>query len=278
LRRERNNVVAGASYVGTAGFEPAVRGPVFEIVSGSSIMTTLLRGAVCLAVVLAAVCSRADDRGRLIFADDFNRTESQETKDEVGNGWMTNSASRAGGNKQVDLKDGAMHIVMHKTADHAVSVRHDGTFPKDGVVELRFKLDDSKDTLGLDFADLDLKTVHAGHLFKVTVGAGKVQIADLKTGNMDLKIYEARKAQGLTDEMKKQLAGKQKSFPVKLNPGEWYTLGVQVAGETVRTTINGKPAGEFSSEGFAHPTKRTLRLAVPREAWVDDVKMFAKDT
>ncbi|OAI51254.1 hypothetical protein AYO47_07215 [Planctomyces sp. SCGC AG-212-M04] len=219
----------------------------------------------------------ADDRGRVVFSDDFNRNESQETKDEVGNGWSTNSASRAKGNKQVDLKDGAMHIVMHKEADHAVSVKHDGEF-KNGGVELRFKLDDPKDTLGLDFADLELKTVHAGHLFKVTVGDGKLVIADLKTGNMDLKIYEARQAkQTLTDEQKKQLAGKQKSFPLKLNPGEWYTLGVSVEGDTVRTTINGKPVGEFSSEGFAHPTKRALRLAVPKEAWVDDVKMFAKE-
>ena len=34
----------------------------------------------------------------------------EELKDEVGNGWATNSAARAGGNKQVDLKNGAMHI------------------------------------------------------------------------------------------------------------------------------------------------------------------------
>jgi len=62
----------------------------------------------------------------VIFSDDFNRSELQEAKDEVGNGWSTNSGSRAKGNKQVDLKDGAMHIVMHKEADHAVSVKHDG--------------------------------------------------------------------------------------------------------------------------------------------------------
>ena len=197
----------------------------------------------CLALFVVTNV-QADDRGRLIFSDDFNRNESQETKDEVGNGWMTNSASRAGGNKQVDLKDGAMQIEMHKTADHAVSVRHDGTF-RNGGVELRFKLDDPKDTLGLDFADLDLKTVHAGHLFKVTVGAGKVVIADLKTGNMDLKIYEARQAKTLTDEMKKQVAGKQKTFPVTLQPGKWYTLDVRVEGDSVKALIDGKPAGEF---------------------------------
>ena len=38
----------------------------------------------------------ADDTyGTLIFEDKFERNESQETKDEPGNGWQTNSKSRA---------------------------------------------------------------------------------------------------------------------------------------------------------------------------------------
>jgi len=237
----------------------------------------LLLCVLSMLVVSGPSTSGADDRGRLIFSDDFNRNESQETKDEIGNGWKSNSASRAGGNKQVDLKDGAMHIVMHATADHAVSVRHDNEF-RNGGVELRFRLDDGKDTLGLDFADLDLKTVHAGHLFKVTVGASKLVMADLKTGNMDLKIYEANKAKTTTPEMKALLKTKQKVVPLQLDAGKWYTLDVQVVGDTVRVFIDGKEAGSFASEGFAHPAKRSLRLSVPREAVVDDVKVFARES
>jgi hypothetical protein len=52
---------------------------------------------------------RAEEPGKLIFSDDFERNESQELKDEVGNGWGTNSKSRAGGNKQVDLKHADLH-------------------------------------------------------------------------------------------------------------------------------------------------------------------------
>ncbi|NJP06230.1 MAG: 3-deoxy-7-phosphoheptulonate synthase, partial [Chloroflexaceae bacterium] len=40
----------------------------------------------------------------------------------------------AQGNKQVDLKDGAMHITFHPVADHAVSVTHPAEFV-DGTVE-----------------------------------------------------------------------------------------------------------------------------------------------
>jgi len=37
--------------------------------------------------------------------------------------------------------------------------------------------------------------------------------------------------------------------------------------------INGNSAGKFTSEGIGHPTKSRLRLAVPKSAWVDDIKV-----
>ena len=150
---------------------------------------------------LASVCSTsnvfADESGKLIFKDDFERNESQEVTDEVGNGWGTNSKSRAGGNKQVDLKDGAMHIFIHETADHGVSVTHPAEF-RNGRVEIKFMLEHETDSLGLNFADLKCKEVWAGHLFKVVIGVKQTELADLKTGVMDLKIREARQAKALT--------------------------------------------------------------------------------
>src|SRR5690242_1983212 len=90
----------------------------------------------------------AADLGKLIFQDDFNRKETQTDTDGPGNGWGTNSKSRAKGDKQVDLKDGAMRIHISPRADHAVSVTHAAEF-KDGTVTLRFMLEDAKDSLGL---------------------------------------------------------------------------------------------------------------------------------
>lgn len=69
---------------------------------------------------------------KLIFEDDFDRVESQEEKDEPGNGWTTNSAKRSAGNKPVDLADGTVHISIHKAANHDVSVVHDAEFIKRG--------------------------------------------------------------------------------------------------------------------------------------------------
>ncbi|HRJ08320.1 MAG TPA: hypothetical protein PK490_08180 [Prosthecobacter sp.] len=218
----------------------------------------------------------ADGPGELMFSDDFERGESQETKDEPGNGWGTNSKSRAKGHKQVDLKDGVMRIFIHAEADHAVSVTHPAEFT-DGAVSLRFMLEDERDSLGLNFADLEFKEVHAGHLFVAKVSPKSVQLQDLKTGNMRLDIREARQAkQKLSAEQEAAVKGKDKIFPHAVETGKWHELVVTISGDTLSASIDGKPAGTFSSPGIAHPTKRTLRLAVPRNAVVDDVKIWRK--
>jgi len=210
----------------------------------------------------------------VIFEDDFSRDESQEKTEEIGKGWGSNSMKRAKGNKQVDLRDGAMHIYIHEAADHAVSVTHKAEF-ENGVVELRFKLEDSKDKLGLNFADLRYKQVHAGHLFKVTVGTESIQVADLKTGVMAKAIREAKLAKTLSAEQKAMLKTKTTSKENALETGKWYALRVVVKGTRLSTSIDGKPVLSFSSPGIAHSTKRMLRLSVPRQAVVDDLKISA---
>ena len=138
---------------------------------------------ILLPVLALAPLHAAESHGRLIFQDDFSRNESQEKTDEPGNGWTTNSKSRAKGNKQVDLRDGAMYIFIHPEADHAVSVTHPAEFT-DGAVALRFKLEDARDSLGLDFADSSRKDIHAGHLFAARVSPKQVLLQDLATGGM----------------------------------------------------------------------------------------------
>jgi hypothetical protein len=218
----------------------------------------------------------AADLGTVLFADDFNRNESQEKTDEPGNGWGTNSKGRAMGDKQVDLKDGAMRISISPRADHAVSVTHDAVFT-DGAVTLRFKLEDAQDSLGLDFADAQCKEVHAGHLCVAKISAKDVQLVDHKTGGMRLDIQEARKAKKpLTDEQKKALEGKTKKVPHATEIGKWHELQVKIAGDEMSVAIDGREVGSIRSPGIAHPTKRMLRLSVPRNVVVDDVKIYRK--
>lgn len=246
-------------------------------------MKTLLCSAVFAAVFVcsgSALLSGEEAKvapagGRVILVDDFERADGSAEKDGIGNGWETNSASRAKGHKQVTLKNGAMYIATHAEANHGASVRHDAAFT-DGSLELRFMLEHDGDILGLDFADLECKEVHAGHLFKVAVGTKKLEIDDSKFGGMSMKFYEQKLAKTLTPEQKKLIAAKKKVFPVDLQVGTWYRIRVDIAGDTVNVLLDGKPVGSSRSEGFAHPTKRMLRLAVPKQAVVDDVKMVSR--
>jgi hypothetical protein len=233
--------------------------------------------ALALALWLSATSSLpAADLGVVIFSDDFNRSESQEKTDEPGRGWGTNSKSRAKGDKQVDLADGAMRIFISPQADHAVSVTQPMEFT-DGAVALRFKLEDAKDSIGLNFADLQFKEVHAGHLFAAKVDPKQVELTDLKTGNMRLDIRTARtEKKELTAEQKQAMNGKTKRFNHTTEVGKWHDLLVTVAGDELSLSLNGKLVGSFKSPGIAHPTKRMLRLAVPRNVVVDDVKIWRK--
>ncbi len=214
--------------------------------------------------------------GTLIFEDTFDRSESQEIKDEPGNDWTTSSDKTAKGHKEVDLRDGYMYIYTHAEANHATSVRHAFAF-KDGTIGLRFKLEERDDALTLNFADMDLKTVWAGHLFKVTVDHAGVKVTDQKTGEMDLEIRNARRNNQLTRKQAALISRKSTTFPHAVKINQWHQIHVTVSGDTLTCSINGKTVGSFRSEGFAHETKGLLRLLVPKNAYVDDVKIWRQN-
>lgn len=225
------------------------------------------------AKVIPAFASLPGGSGSLVFADDFERFETDDTKEQLGNGWVTNSNKTTKGNKQVDLKDGSMRICISKESEHAVSVDHPAEF-RDCFISLSFMLENPKDSLSLNFADLEFKQVHDGHLFVVKISTTKVQLEDLKTGRMDLKIRNASQAKTLSAEQTKMLKTRIVAFPNQLEINKWHTLGLAVDGKKLRLSINGRNIGSLQSEGIAHPTKRTLRLVVPRQAVVDDLKIW----
>lgn len=228
-----------------------------------------------LATFLPLLLLQAEDYGTLIFHDEFERSESQELKDEPGNDWTTSSDWTAPGQKQVDLRDGALYMFTHESAVHAISTRHEFSFT-DGTVGMRFKLDHEKDQLQLNFADLSVKTVHAGHLFDALFSLKGVSFEDKKTGSMNLETRAAREKGTLTKTQLEALKSKHASFPNPISKGEWHDLLVHVEGDRISALVDGKEIGSFQSEGIAHPTKRLLRLLVPGHATIDDIKIWRK--
>ena len=234
----------------------------------------IILGAIVAVFTMKALAGPRDF-GTLIFEDRFERSESQELKDEPGNGWTTSSDKTAKGNKQIDLRDGHAYVYTHAEANHATSFRHAFSF-KDGTLGLRFMLDDEGDSLKLNFADMDLKTVWAGHLFFVDIGTEKVRITDQKTGEMNLEIRNARKENALSESQEKELEKKTKVFRHELDTKHWHQVYVTVEGDLLSVTINGKEIGSLRSEGFGHETKGLLRLLVPKNAHVDDVEIWRR--
>ncbi len=228
-----------------------------------------------LATLLVAAATSLAMEPKLLFSDTFDRNESQEEKDELGNGWGTNSRTRAKGNKQTDLGDGTMRVFIHETADHAVSVTHPLGFT-DGIVKMRFKLEDKKDKLGINFADLSYKKVHAGHLCMAVISNNNLQIKDLKDGPMRIDLRKKRAAGQKMSEDEKQLI-REKIYTTESESelaGDWRELEVTIKADTMTVSIDGDVAAAFTSSGIAHPTKATLRLSIPRNAVIDDIELW----
>ena len=154
--------------------------------------------------------------GELIVIDHFERNESQETKDEPGNGWSTSSDPEKNGAKNVDLRDGTLHIATPKGAGHGISVRHGFSF-KDGTVSVRVKLQDKKDRLRLNFADVPPENVgvnHLGakHLFDAIITLDRISFEDKIGGVLSPGIVDDRRNRTLSKEQKSSWPPSTKRF------------------------------------------------------------------
>ncbi|PHR89697.1 MAG: hypothetical protein COA78_35760 [Blastopirellula sp.] len=218
--------------------------------------------------------------GELIFEDHFERNESQETKDEPGNGWTTSSDPNKNGAKNVDLRDGTLHIATPQGSGHGISARHGFSF-KDGTISVRVKLHDKDDRLRLNFADLPPENVgvnHLGakHLFDAIITLDYISFEDKIGGVLSPGIIENRKKGSLTKEQKKFLATKYKVYRHKLEPDKWYTFAVHLDGDKISAHLDDKYIGELRSSGFDNPTKTLMRMLVQSTVTIDDFMVWRR--
>lgn len=208
---------------------------------------------------------------RVILSDDFQRDESTSDKEEVGNGWSTNSKLRAKGKKQVDLDNGTLHVTMAEDAEHPVSVQQKLVY-RDVRIEMRFKLAEDSE-FKIDFADLKSDEVSSGHLGVVRISSSELILLDSKSGKSNMGYKRLRKEGKITDEILKIIASMKKTFDHATKVGVWHDLVVTLKGPALSVSIDEKLIGKFKSDGFAHPTKSHLRLGFVKEAWIDDIKV-----
>jgi hypothetical protein len=207
-----------------------------------------------------AASSFAADFPRVIFADDFSA-------EGFGKAWGHYKSSSV-------VKDGVLIGITAPTSDHSAvdNIKFTGEKDLQVLVKFRFVSDKAK-SFNVWFDDKNYKGSHAGHICQATISPTGVNLADAKTGGFDLSngLYDRKKANQLTEDEKKMLAGKQKRVPVKLALNEWHTLVVTTDGDTISVNIDGKGAGSFQSPGIAHETKSLVSLTTnPMDVHYDD--------
>lgn len=215
-----------------------------------------------------AVSSFAADFPRVIFSDDFSA-------EGFGKAWGHYKSSSV-------VKDGMLIGITAPTSDHSAvdNIKFTGEKDLQVAVKFRFTSDKAK-SFNVWFDDKNYKGSHAGHICQASISPTGVNLADAKTGGFDLSngLYDRKKANQLTDDEKKMLAGKQKRIPAKISLNEWHTLVVTTQGDTISVSIDGKDVGSFRSAGVAHDTKSLVSLTTnPVDVHYDDfsIKGVAK--
>ena len=223
----------------------------------------------------SAVDKLLESRGKVAFEDDFDRVEADDSLEQLGRNWITNSKRRAKGVKQGDLKDGYLSMTMARVADHGVSIKHDAPFD-DGVVKVRFRIHDWKG-IGFNFNDPKCKVSHAGHICALRVQPNKVMFRDGKTGVFAQEIRKKKLAGASKQEIDRLTKGKFRYVDRKTSKDEWHEAMLLIQGDTMTAWIDGEEVGHLTSSGIDHSVKRNIAFAVSGTADVDDLRVWSLD-
>lgn len=223
-------------------------------------MKTAFRTIVlCFVVVLSVRQTLAADaapslakEGKQLFSDNFDRTEMA-PKWKVGKGFFT-------------VKDGVITVAENPEDHHGAYAYVTPNFLyKDIIAEFSVKLDGAK-ACSLMVNDSKYKASHAGHILKATLSTGKVNVADWKFGYMQNEIFDKMKDPAVSADEKKKLResikDKSADFKTEVDLSQWHAVRVEIVGDEMLVSLDGKPAAYLKSEGIAHPTKNAIGFEV----------------
>jgi len=206
------------------------------------------------------------------FKDSFERNESQNNKEEIGNGWISNTEKYAPDHKQVDLLDGTLSINRHESASHDVSLTQFAPFT-DATIKMKFSFTHEKDSLGISFRDSNYKKTKQGSLIKINISNDEITLNDI---TLTPKISKKQKNLPLSELPKnilEQLNKSRVTIPTSLSVDDWHSLEIIIEGDTLSLSINNTVLGKISSTGIQHPTKNNMRLYIEKKLLLDDFEI-----
>lgn len=201
-------------------------------------------------------------RGKPLFSDDFARAE-------LGKTWNVHPNSYV-------IKDGVLIASQRPDADHGAVSETLVDF-KDAVIEFSFKFDGAT-SFNVVIDDKKYKGSHAGHICRVVINPKNITVGDDKEGIMKNGIFEARRDPKQRNEANKLIRGRASTRPVTLNKGQWYTMTVEILGDEMLASLDGKPLVYLKSPGIDHTTKTDFGFTVNgRSIEYDNVKAWAAE-
>lgn len=200
------------------------------------------------------------DKGVLLFEDDFSISE-------LGDRWTSHPNS-------FFIERSAMRATQLKDAGHGAVTRAIFDF-KDVWISFDFKYAGGE-RFNFVVDDKNDKSVHAGHICRLTMNKGRVILQDDKTGTMNLKIRSQRLAGDSSPELEKLLEAKRSEIDFEFKDEQWYRMDVLIKGDRMEVHLDGKFLLGHQSEGFDHPTKTQFGFTVTGQSiYYDNVEAWS---
>lgn len=207
----------------------------------------------------------------LLFSDDFEGATPAPVWHKVVPTFVVENGALKG--TQTRVKD----IVSPdgKSTNKAHAAVHGLEIPtKDSIVEVRIKLDGAS-MVDVEFDDRKYTGAHYGHICRAQVRTNGITIQDEREGSQNMKVKTLRNDPTKKAEVAALMKGRQITFPMSIASGTWHDLVVEIVGDEMRVTLDGKPAAHLKSSGIGHPTKSKIELGVAGDSgWFDDIKVW----
>jgi hypothetical protein len=145
------------------------------------------------------------------------------------------------------------------------------------IIAFKFKLG-AASSINAVCNDSAYKEGHGGHICRVSLSPRQIFLADDKE-RLRHEIEEMRQDPARKAEAEKAVAGRSQSVPMPLDPARWYELVMEIVGDEMRVSLDGKAVGYLKSSGLAHPMKSDFYFAVSgQDALFDNVRIWAAET
>jgi len=206
----------------------------------------------------------------LLFADDFQGASPSPLWHRVVDTFTVRDGVLLGTQTRVKDQTAADgRVIKAHAAVHGLELP-----TRDSVVECRIRLDGAT-MVDVEFTDRKYSGSHYGHICRAQVRPTGVTLIDERDGNMRSDIYEMKKDPAKKAEVAKLIAGRQVTYPLKIEAGRWYDLVVETAGDEMRVSLDGKAVAYLQSSGIAHATKSKIEFGVAGQTGsLDDLKVW----